>query len=199
MNNKTKRKVDFSEYKDKYDENFRKIMEDSPVDIETETMREQLYGYTYTKDYADGDIPEHLSMDYWREWVEERIFCDDPLETDLKVLDDIARESEIETMDGLDDKYDVDSVQEARLLEAIDSTGDGKTHETALCVIDVHKEYEYISRVLPYSLLELKKQSICDGIDCIEFMPNDYGIDCIYFDIKRRFEVGYPGIGNHKA
>ena len=92
--------------------------------------------------------------------------------------------------------YDVSTVQERRILEAIDSTGDGKTPETALCVIDVGQEYEYISRVFPYSELRQLKQSVCNGIDCLEFEPA-YGVDRIYFDIGRRFEVGYPGIDEH--
>lgn len=88
------------------------------------------------------------------------------------------------------DMYDVSTVQERRILEAMDSTGDGKTPETALCVIDVEQEYEYIKRVFPYSDLIMMGQSVYNGIDCLIF---NYGVERIYFDIRRRFEVGYSG------
>jgi hypothetical protein len=83
------------------------------------------------------------------------------------------------------------SSQEKLLLEAIDSTGDGKTPETALCVIDVHQEYEYIQRVVRLSVLQLVKQSVKNGIDCLELEDYDGRIEKVYFDISRRFEVGY--------
>lgn len=38
--------------------------------------------------------------------------------------------------------YDVSTVQERRIMEAIDSKGDGTSPETALCVIYVGQEYE---------------------------------------------------------
>ena len=92
----------------------------------------------------------------------------------------------------MDDDYEVDTPQERLLMETIDSTGDGKTLVSALCVIDVHQEYEYITRKFPYSCLKMVKQSVSDGIDCLYFAENPFDIDRIYFDIKRRFDVGYP-------
>ena len=76
-------------------------------------------------------------------------------------------------------------------VETIDSTGDGKTPEAALCVIDVHQEYEYIQRVVRLSVLQLVRQSVADGIDCLELKDYDGHIEKVYFDISRRFEVGY--------
>ena len=108
-----------------------------------------------------------MSMDYWSEQSE--MICED-LQTDM---------------------YEADTIQERKLLETIDSTGDGKTPETALCVIEVGQEYEYLQRVFPYSVLQVKCQSVSDGIDCLEFEDNPFGIEKIYFDISRRFEVGY--------
>ena len=62
-------------------------------------------------------------------------------------------------------------------VETIDSTGDGKTPETALCVIDVHQEYEYIQRVVRLSVLQLVRQSVADGIDCLELKDYDGHIE----------------------
>ena len=60
----------------------------------------------------------------------------------FEVIDDIL--DEIDSI--CDDNYYIDTLQERKILEAIDSTGDGISEETALCVTDVGQEYEYISR-----------------------------------------------------
>ena len=145
------KKVNYSEYEGKYEESIKERLENDPESIDVEMMRAFLYGYTFTKEYAKGEIPDEFSMDYWEEF----------------------------------------SPQEKLILEAIDSTGDGKTPETALCVIDVHQEYEYIQRVVRLSVLQLVRQSVVDGIDCLELKDYDGRIEKVYFDISRRFEVGY--------
>jgi hypothetical protein len=145
------KKVNYSEYEGKYDESIKERLEKDPEIVDVETMRAFLYGYTFTKEYAKGEIPDEFSMDYWEEF----------------------------------------SPQEKLILEAIDSTGDGKTPETALCVIDVHQEYEYIQRVVRLSVLQLVRQSVMNGVDCLELKDYDGRIEKVYFDISRRFEVGY--------
>ena len=109
----------------------------------------------------------------------------------FKVIDDILDDSMDEIDSIFDDNYCIDTLQERKILEAIDSTGDGISEETALCVTDVGHESEYISRVFPYNLLEVVRQSVRNGIDGLEFKPNIYGVERIYFDIIRRFDVGY--------
>lgn len=161
------RKVDFAEYDGKYDESVNDLLTTSPEDLTVEDLREYLYGYTFTEGYAKGVFPDEMSMDYWRD-------------------------SEEEMASLFDDNYCVETLQERRILETIDSTGDGRSRETALCVTDVGQEYEYMERVMPYTFLEVKGQSLRDGIDCIEFKENMYGIERLYFDISRRFDVGYP-------
>lgn len=61
------KKVNFSDYKDKYDENIKGKMELFPESIDIETMRANLYGYTFTKGYTNGVISDELLMDYWEE------------------------------------------------------------------------------------------------------------------------------------
>ena len=167
-------------------------------------MREYLYGYTFTADYARGKYPDEMSMDYWRD--SDRGICD--FEADFPCYDmnkmpnavwDNMSDEAFEVIDDIldeidsicDDNYYIDTLQERKILEAIDSTGDGISEETALCVTDVDQEYEYISRVFPYNLLEVVRQSVRNGIDCLDFKPNIYGVERIYFDIIRRFDVGY--------
>ena len=56
----------------------------------------------------------------------------------------------------------------------------------------VHQEYEYIQRVVRLSVLQFVKQSVKKGIDCLELKDYDGSIEKVYFDISRRFDVGYP-------
>jgi len=182
-------KVNYSEYEGKYDEHLKEKMAKEPESIDIETMRANLYGYTFTKEYADGEIPDELSMDYWEEYSFENDLLEDPAEIDL---DSILQEMEQPLgKENLSPYFDV-SPQEELLLKAIDSTGDGKTPETALCVIDVHQEYEYIQRVVRLFVSRLVEQSVVNGIDCLTFENNRGEIEKVYFDISRRFEVGYP-------
>ena len=138
---------------------------------------------------------DELSMDYWEERNLE-IGFENPNFEDCEIPDVSKYIRTFNNIDSLledvDDSpyFDVSS-QEKLLLETIDSTGDGKTPETALCVIDVHQEYEYIQRVVRLSVLQLVKQSIKNGIDCLELEDYDGRIEKVYFDISRRFEVGY--------
>ena len=179
------KKVIYSEYEGKYDESIKERLEKDPGSIDVDMMRANLYGYTYTKEYADGDIPDELSMDYWEERHEE-MELDNLNFEECEMLDNPDF-----LLEDVDDSpyFDV-SPQEKLILETIDSTGDGKTPETALCVIDVHQEYEYIQRVVRLSVLQLVKQSLKNGIDCLELKDYDGRIEKVYFDISRRFEVG---------
>lgn len=182
----TMKKVNYSEYEGKYDESIRVRLETTPESIDVETMRDSIYGYTFTKEYADGEIPDELSMDYWEEWYMENDI-ENISSGDYEILDDPDSLLENEN----DSPYFDVSPQEKLILEAIDSTGDGKTPDTALCVIDVHQEYEYIQRVVRLSVLQFVKQSVKDGIDCLELKDYDGRIEKVYFDISRRFDVGY--------
>jgi hypothetical protein len=179
---KTIRKVDFNQYKYAYDKDAILAWKNRERELDVETLRALMYGFTFTKEYADGNMEESLFMDYWRDisfdYVPE-LFTEESLDEEMDKM--------------VEDDHEIEISRENLLLQAIDSTGDGKTPETALCVIDVHQEYEYIERKFPFCFLRMTKQSVCNGIDCLYFDKNPFGIDCIYFDIKRRFEVGYPG------
>lgn len=189
------KKVNYSEYEGKYDESIKERLEKDPESVNVDTMRANLFGYTFTKEYAIGEIPNELSMDYWEKRNLEIDF-ENPNFEDCEIPDVSKYIRTFNNIDSLledvDDSpyFDVSS-QEKLLLETIDSTGDGKTPETALCVIDVHQEYEYIQRVVRLSVLHLVKQSVKNGIDCLELEDYDGRIEKVYFDISRRFEVGY--------
>ena len=181
------KKVNYSEYKGKYDESIKEKMETTPESIDIETMRANFYGYTFTDDYAEGIIADELSMDYWEE---QEMLNDNPSDFDVSDLQPF----EAMLQDDDSDPYMVVSPQERLLLETIDSTGDGKTPETALCVIDVHQEYEYLDRVVRYCTMRVIRQSFKNGIDCLELVDVDGSKVKLYFDIKCRFDVGYAGL-----
>lgn len=181
-------KVDYSEYKGKYEDSIKERMVKAPESIDIETMRANLYGYTFTKEYANGEIPDELSMDYWEEFHLENDPLEDSGEIDIESMlqdDDFPSHTE-----DCSPYFDV-SPQEELILKAIDSTGDGKAPETALCVIDVNQEYEYIQRVVRLSVLQIVGQNVRNGIDCLEMKVFDGRIEKVYFDISRRFDVGY--------
>lgn len=194
------KKVNFNDYQDKFDEKVLEQLRTDPKEIDIETMRATLYGFTFTEDYANGTMPDELSMNYWKDKYEEKMFGEGEEVDDDLILDDdvdLGYDSDLENMGEEDefnmDMYETDTPQERLIMETIDSTGDGKSEETALCVIDVFQEYEYLSRVFPYSMLDVTTQYLIgDGIDCLEFDDNPFGVKKIYFDVKRRFEVGYP-------
>ena len=54
------KKVIYSEYEGKYDESIKERLEKDPGSVDVEMMRANLYGYTYTKEYADGDIKQSV-------------------------------------------------------------------------------------------------------------------------------------------
>ena len=179
-------KVDFNQYRDAYDKDVIQAWKRRVQELDVETLRALMYGFTFTSDYAEGNLEDSFFMDFWKEK-----FLELELESDsYNDIDDAIEE----TMNNvMEDDYMVDTPQERLLMQTIESTGDGKSPETALCVIDVHQEYEYIERKFPFCCLKMTKQSVRNGMDCLYFEENPFEIDCIYFDIKRRFEVGYPG------
>lgn len=183
------KKVNYSEYEGKYEDSIKERMVKAPESIDIETMRANLYGYTFTKEYANGEIPDELSMDYWEEFHLENDPLEDSGEIDIESMlqeDDFPSHTE-----DCSPYFDV-SPQEELILKAIDSTGDGKAPETALCVIDVNQEYEYIQRVVRFGVLKIVKQSFSEGIDCIELEGHNGQVEKLYFDISRRFEVECP-------
>ncbi len=59
-------KLNYSNYEQSFNHELLKDFEEGRLDgFDTETMRSLIYGYTFTKDYANGIIPDAFSMDYW--------------------------------------------------------------------------------------------------------------------------------------
>lgn len=182
--NNTFTKVDFNQYRDAYDKDVIQAWKSGEQELDVETLRALMYGFTFTKDYASGNLEDSFFMDFWRDNS-----LDLKLQFDSYNIDDAIEEA---MNNAMDDDYMVNTPQERLLMKTIESTGDGKSPETAFCVIDVHQEYEFIERKFPFCCLKMTKQSVRNGVDCLHFEENSFGIDCLYFDISRRFDVGYP-------
>ena len=179
-------KVDFNQYRDAYDKDVIQAWKRKVLKLDVETLRALMFGFTFTSDYAEGYLEDSFFMDFWRDNTSVL-----DLEPDSNNgFDDLFEEA---MNNAMDDDYMVDTPQERLLMQTIESTGDGKSPETAFCIIDVDQEYEYLKRKIPFCSLRITLQSECNGIDCLHFEENPFKIDCIYFDIRRRFEVGYPG------
>lgn len=178
--------MDYSLYKNSYDADIFKEWKEGTRELDLESLRGLLFGFTFTDDYRKLHIDEGFSMDYWRD---KKMEDDDEYDYDIEVK---SIEEILEEAMASKDMYEVDTPQERLLMEVLDSTGDGETVETAISVIDVGQEYEYLERKFPFSCITVSKQELVAGcIDCLHFHPNPYDIECIYFDIRRRFEVGY--------
>ena len=49
-----------------------------------------------------------------------------------------------------------------------------------------------MQEIFAYDVPRRIRQSLSeDGIDCIEFAPNDFGVEKLYFDIHRKFDVEF--------
>ena len=128
--------------------------------------------------------PENVSVEEFREQFYGFVF------TERYKNHEIPDIFNMDYWDDLNQEYD--SPQSELLGKVIESSGDGKTPETAFCVICVGNEYDFMERRYPYCFLDRKKQSLehCGDkyIDCIEFKENMFGVEKVYFDITAWFE-----------
>lgn len=56
--------MDYSKFKDSYDENLIAKWKNHEVELDVETLRSLLYGYTFKPEYTNGVIEDALSMDF---------------------------------------------------------------------------------------------------------------------------------------
>ncbi|MCK4568915.1 MAG: DUF4919 domain-containing protein, partial [Bacteroidales bacterium] len=74
-------------------------------------------------------------------------------------------------------------------VDAIMSTGDGLSANTAFVVIYIRDEYEMLE-VLGFKFGG--KQALLAGdYDMLELEENPYGVEALYFDVSRMFAAGF--------
>lgn len=87
---------------------------------------------------------------------------------------------------GDSQRYQVYKTRRNGILDAIFSTGDGRSDTTAFHVASVGHEYD-ILRLLG---LSSKGQSLTANLcDYLELRENEYDLDGLYFDVSQLFEV----------
>ena len=85
-------KVDFNQYKDAYDKDVILAWKGKKLELDVDTLRALLYGFTFTKDYAEGDLEESLFMDYWRDCnlnFVPKLLCEESVDEEMdKMVED---------------------------------------------------------------------------------------------------------------
>ena len=64
-------KVVFGKYKGKFDRNICEELFKDPETADLEEVRAQFYGYVFTKEFRNHEIPEMFDMDYWDDLNQE--------------------------------------------------------------------------------------------------------------------------------
>ncbi len=180
------RKVDFSKYKTSYNKELEEKFL-AGIELSTEHVRELIYGYTFTKEYAQEYRDSIFSISHWYDIIdkaESMQFSEFDPDSDMEDMDD---EECDEIIDSASDIADM-------IFYAIYSTGDGKSPETAFCVIDTYQEYEMLQRLFGRDVRVTRQTLLGNHIDCIEFQSGFCGSEQsfkVFFDMSRRYEVGY--------
>lgn len=56
--------MDYNQYKYAYNKDVIKVWKDKKKELDVDTLRALMYGFTFTEAYADGDLEDALFMDY---------------------------------------------------------------------------------------------------------------------------------------
>ena len=167
MNAVYPQKVNFTNYQHAFSYELLKDFEEGSLDaFDMETMRGLIYGYTFTKEYAIGIIPEAFSMEYWAN------------------KKDVPNREKYEHLNLF-----CTCAQEQLICDAINSTGEGLSRNKPICVICVQHEYEFLRRAWPMKIIQ--QRLLPGNIDCIdleEVYKGDIQKESIYFDISCWFD-----------
>lgn len=181
------RKVDYEVLRDRYDGKMLETFAEHPERMDIEALRTMIYGYVHTDSYAAMELPNEFSIKYWDMAMRDPSFA-----RSLQFAEDEVMNLILGKGHNLMLFPNVDSRQGLLLSLAMASTGDGRTPETPVCVIDVFQEYGFIRHVFPYSVMKIKGQTLMHGnIDRIDLEDGHNGISYLYFDISPRMKVGY--------
>ena len=165
------RPVNYDEYVGTFREDMIQEFTDGKL-TDIEDVRKFLYGFATSPIYLD----QFMYMDetlprWWDENAEER-------------HPNVGHDSK-------EIPYVVDTLQEKLIIDAMLSTGDGFTQETAIYIIDVAQEYDFIARVYPDLSDCIKCQTLVSDesehheYDYFEFEDNIYEIKELWFECSR--------------
>jgi hypothetical protein len=171
---------------------------DLDTSLTTEEFRYLYYGYTYQDEYSPYGIPE------LRDSLVSYLGRDELLRPEYEVAARIGRELLTGNPFRLRETFIVAVAYEMagdakmssiyfsyyeKQVDAIMTTGDGLSTNTAFVVIYVQDEYEMME-VLGFKFGG--EQYLLNGdFDMLELEANPYGIDALYFDVSRLFAVEF--------
>ena len=158
------RPVNYDEYIGAYqDDMIQRFSDGTLTDIED--VRKFVYGYATTPMYLEEGEECDETLPRW--WTENSN------NTDFHVQDD----------------YVVPTLQEKLIIDALKSTGDGLTKETAIYVTEIEQEYDYMDRVYPDIIRLRKRQTLVSDdeheYDMFIFRDNPRGIKELWFECSR--------------
>ncbi len=159
-----------------------------------EERRHLYYGFRYQENYNPYGGVEKLILDslYSKDSLtvaeieEARLLIDTLLDEDPFNFDVLYADLHVSELAGDKERYEQARARIFMIFDAIFSSGDGLSKETALYVLFISHEYE----ALYVAGLEFGgSQSLLDmRYDYLEVAENPYGIEGIYFDISPSLE-----------
>jgi len=179
--------------KESSDYYYPKLMEkfkNADTTMTLEEKRHLYYGYTFQEQYApyeDPDYVDSLKVVLQKEQhgpadlnkivvFSDSILSENPF--DLSILS-----YQLYALEGLKDLilFDKKMAQATIIIDALLSSGDGRTQKTAFYVIETSHEYELLG------ILGLQfggQQSLIEHYDYLEVAENQFGIEGLYFDVS---------------
>lgn len=172
---------------------------DLDTSLSTLEFRYLYYGYSFQEGYKPYGIPA------LRDSLISYLEREEPMQQELEVAGRIAGELLKESpfrlretfiaavafeMSGNTKMSAVYYIFFQKQIEAIMSSGDGLSKETAFSVIYIPDEYEILD-VLGFTFGG--EQSLIDGyFDRLRVLENELGVEELYFDVSRLIEVEFP-------
>ena len=165
----------------------RYVQSDSTLSLED--YRCLYYGFTLREDFVPYQMEKQQLFEMRRKLIESKgklEVCADAIRTAKSILNDnpfdipalsVISIAYLQMGDSLN--YRLWDVKQQGLLDAISSSGDGETPESAFHVISVEHEYEILNRLG----LELENDSIVSPkVEYLRVKPNAESIEGLYFN-----------------
>lgn len=170
--------------------------------LSLEQYRVLYYGFTLQEDFVPYQMEKKQLLDIRKSLNKEKgsaRLCPEAIQISNNILDDNPFDllaistlsfAYLQLQDTV--KYNLWNDKQNALLDAIVSSGDGETQESAFHVIDIEHEYEVLYRMG----LQIEKDSLCnESIEYIKVKENTEDIPGVFFNFgacrsvyKKRYE-----------
>jgi len=165
--------------------------------LTTEEFRYLYYGFTFQQGYSPYGTPE--LQDSLVSYLSRQELLRAEYEVAARIGGELLQESPFRLRETFITAVSYEMAGNLRMsgvyfdfyekqVDAIMSTGDGLSTNTAFVVIYIQDEYEIIE-VLGFKFGE-NQYLLSGNYDMLELQENPYGIDALYFNVDRLVEVG---------